>query len=139
MSIRLILALSLMACSVVNAAPIKWNDEQARDNANDVVKVIAKGEKDLKRATSLGDTDGIFNLIMRPNARILQSWREQREELKNQAVDRFSGCFFALIDFNRYADTYSRSDSLMNDRNRSDYKRNYMTELKDCRDAVRHR
>ena len=131
-----LVAAALAMAGTVQAQPIRWSEEQAKDNARDLIKVIKKGEKDLKTAASLGDSEGIYREIQLPISRILQFWNDQRNDLKNPAAERFSICTVAAVDFSRFAETFRKPDGLSNRNDRAAYQRNYQTETKGCREEI---
>lgn len=134
-ALRKIFGLLFLLPCIANAAII-WNAENAEDNAKDIVKLIARAEKDLKLAIEIGDVDGLNKYITVPFARVLRAWTEQRRELNNPLVERYAVCHDAAFEFQFYSLTFTKKDTLDVRRERESTNSRYRKYLENCKRVI---
>ncbi|MFZ6748537.1 hypothetical protein [Undibacterium sp. Ren11W] len=138
-----VLALGLVGCDKAQETSVKeplalpWSKQEAWNHAGSALFQIEHGEKAL--IASLNGTDvekDISTNITRPLVQILRKWRAQWNELKNENVEIYSQCHFALLDFQRYSFSFTDTETKDLRQQRDVWLKAYKEELKQCRVSV---
>ena len=107
----------------------------AYSRSNDLVEMIAKGEKLRKKAIEYGDAEGFLQAVSAPMARKLQWWSELQQKHPKE-LEAYVDCRSAGSEFNRYGSATFDQPSLSRDSLIEVNERNYRLDLASCRKAL---